>query len=187
MSEQAEEISAFLGRLKEKPVLDQLSSHLQMSGSEIEEKIEFLQSRVSSPSSADSEKFFLYVDGAARNNPGPAGGGAVIYDEKEEKIEEDCSYFGSCLTNNAAEYRALLLGLELLPEDCRKLKVHMDSELIIKQLQGEYAVNSTNLRPYFEQVESALDKFDQVEFEAIPREKNKKADSLANRAIDEQA
>ncbi len=178
------DIAGFLENLKQQPILEELSARLDISPVEIKEKINYLQSKCEGRAAGNTEKFFLYVDGAARNNPGPAGGGAVVYKGNEEKIAEASSYFGSRLTNNAAEYRALILGLELLPKECKELKIHMDSELVIKQLTGEYAVKSPNLNPYFEEVKSNLEKFKRVEFEAIPREKNKEADQLANRALD---
>ena len=135
-------------------------------------------------SDLDGDSYVLYTDGASRNNPGPAAGGAVLYTPTGEKVDETCEFFSSSLTNNASEYRALLLGLALIPEECSKLKIRMDSELIIRQLQGEYAVKSARLRPYYEQVCKRLEDFDRVSFEAIPREENSEADALANLALD---
>lgn len=130
-------------------------------------------------------RYVLYTDGASRNNPGPSGGGAVLLGSDESRIDQTRQYFGANLTNNAAEYRALLMGLELVPDDCETLVVRMDSELIIKQLQGEYAVRSENLKPYYKQVRSGLENIPRVVLEAVPREKNEAADRLANRAIEE--
>jgi ribonuclease HI len=140
----------------------------------------------SAPEGSGADGYVLYTDGASRNNPGHAAGGAVLYDDTGEKLAEDCRYFSPSLTNNAAEYRALLLGLNLVPDDCPLLTICMDSELIVRQLQGKYSVNSANLRPYYEQVQERLDELGDVEiqFKAIPREKNSEADALANRALD---
>ncbi|MFP4687488.1 MAG: ribonuclease HI family protein [bacterium] len=134
--------------------------------------------------SSKSGNYVLYTDGASRNNPGPASGGAVLYDDAGEKISENCQYFSSSLTNNAAEYLALLLGLDLVPDNCEKLTVCMDSQLIIRQLQGEYAVKSANLRPYYQKAIRRLQDLGEVDFKAIPREQNSEADALANRALD---
>ncbi|MGM0380510.1 MAG: ribonuclease HI family protein [bacterium] len=186
MSSSKKEIYRYLERLKEDYITDEIISDLDLPREEINKKIESLQNIFTPAENREANgKYFLYVDGASRNNPGPAGGGAVVYDENNEQVARDYRFFGSRLTNNAAEYRSLLLGLELLPEDCGQLKIHMDSELVIKQLTGEYSINSSNLKPYYERVKSRLEKFDELEFEAIPREENQQADKLANRALDE--
>lgn len=126
----------------------------------------------------------LYTDGAARGNPGPAGAGWVIKSDQGEFLAENCRFLGE-LTNNQAEYRALLLALE----EAQKLKgdilrLFADSELMVRQLKGEYKVKNEGLRPLFQQAVLTLAKFREYTIDYIPREQNSVADALANRAID---
>ena len=123
----------------------------------------------------------LYSDGAARGNPGEAGGGIVLEDGK--KTIEKFVYFGK-KTNNESEYLALIEGLKLAAEKGAKtLAIHMDSELIVKQLRGEYKVKNERLIVLHRQ---AMKLLNSIEWSAkhIKREKNKRADFLANLAID---
>ena len=129
------------------------------------------------------KKVFIYVDGGSRGNPGPAGIGVVIQDANKKKLKEVWKYIGEA-TNNIAEYTALVHGLE----EARDLKadeivVYMDSELVIKQLSGEYKVKSSDLRPLFEKALGLLDNFKSYEAKHIGREKNKEADKLVNKAL----
>ena len=94
-------------------------------------------------------KMILHTDGGARGNPGPSGAGVVLSDEKKNVIKELGSYLGVC-TNNEAEYRALILGLDAAQgAGASKLDVYMDSELIVKQLNGEYKVKKHNMQKYY--------------------------------------
>ena len=123
----------------------------------------------------------LYTDGAARGNPGEAGGGIVLRDRK--KITEKFVYFGR-KTNNESEYLALIEGLKLAVEKGAKtLAIHMDSELIVKQLRGEYKVKNERLIILHRQ---AIGLLKNIKWSArhIERGKNKRADFLANLAID---
>lgn len=125
----------------------------------------------------------LYVDGAARGNPGPAGAGIVVLDEDGKKIRELYKYLGET-TNNIAEYHALLYGLqEALILRADSVVVHLDSELISRQLKGEYRVKNEELKRLFEQALNMLSGFKQYTIKHIDREKNKEADRLANKAI----
>lgn len=130
----------------------------------------------------------LYTDGAARGNPGPAGAGWVICDAEGQALVENKKYLGE-LTNNQAEYQALLLGLETVQKFSRieevKLKICADSELLVKQIQGEYKVKNEGLRPLFRQALLTLSKFREYTIKYVPREANEAADQLANAAIDE--
>ncbi|MDD5428650.1 MAG: ribonuclease HI family protein [Candidatus Omnitrophica bacterium] len=130
-----------------------------------------------------SKKFFLYADGGARGNPGPAGIGAVILDSNKKKIKELYKYIGET-TNNNAEYNALISALE---EACSlgadEVVVNLDSELIVKQLNGEYKVKSADIKPLFEKAIEALKKFRSFEIRHIDRSENKEADKLVNKAI----
>jgi len=127
----------------------------------------------------------LYSDGASRGNPGKAGAGVVILDDKNNELVGSSYYLGQC-TNNEAEYRALLYGLEKCREFGRgSLKVHLDSELVVKQINGEYKVKHPNLKKLYQQVTQKLTDFAAFHMVHVRREKNTRADELANRAIDE--
>lgn len=130
----------------------------------------------------------IYSDGAARGNPGPAGAGAVIVDAKGSVIGEVCQYLGDSLTNNQAEYRALTLAVgEALKKGATCLTIYADSELVVKQLRGEYRVKNEGIKPVFQELMKLMRKFGKCRIEYIPREKNRRADKLANLAIDGQA
>lgn len=130
---------------------------------------------------------FLFTDGASRGNPGPAGAGVVLKDEKGNILAEKSQFLGR-MTNNEAEYRALLLGLmaaraALKPED--ELVVLMDSQLVVSQLKGEFKIKAAHLKELLSQSQAAGREFASVLYKLIPREKNSRADALANRALDQ--
>ena len=126
----------------------------------------------------------LFTDGASRGNPGHAGAGIAIFDEEGNELVGTGQYLGQC-TNNEAEYRALLFGLAKCGEFGRgRLKVHLDSELIVKQIRGEYRVKHPNLKPLFQEVMQKLSEFSSFSVTHVRREKNSRADELANLAID---
>ena len=125
----------------------------------------------------------IFIDGGARGNPGPAGIGVLILDGTGKKLKEVSKYIGEA-TNNIAEYNTLLYGLEealILRAD--QIKINLDSELVAKQLGGEYRVKDENLRPLFERAVNMLKSFKNFEINHIVREKNKEADKLVNKAI----
>lgn len=126
----------------------------------------------------------LYTDGGARGNPGPSGIGAVIINDKGEQIDEFKEFIGEA-TNNIAEYRALISGLKLASKyvPCT-VNVFLDSELICNQMKGSYKVKSLHLINLFTEAKKLLCSFKKVNFCHIPREKNTKADKLANQAMD---
>lgn len=129
-------------------------------------------------------KFFIYIDGAARGNPGEAGIGVVIRDGQGQQIRQLYKYIGQA-TNNIAEYIALVYALqEALILGLKDVVVRSDSELLVKQLSGEYRVKNTNLKAYYEQFLHLKTGLDKLEIKQINREENKEADKLANRAID---
>lgn len=129
--------------------------------------------------------YALYTDGASRGNPGKAGGGAILYDESGQIISSAKNFLGVC-TNNIAEYRALILGLEeALSNGCRCLRIFLDSELLVKQINGSYRVKNGNLIKLMKDVRKLLSFLDEYSVEHIERNKNKAADRLANEAIDE--
>jgi ribonuclease HI len=129
-------------------------------------------------------KLIVYTDGGARGNPGPAAVGVVIYDLNQREVERFGKHIGTT-TNNQAEYRALIAALEIAAKlGATNLVVNMDSELVVRQLQGKYKVREEGLKPLAEEVLALTSKFSQVEFHHIPREKNKLADQLVNEALD---
>lgn len=126
----------------------------------------------------------LYVDGAARGNPGPAGAGAVLLNPTGDLLGEFCEYLGET-TNNVAEYRALLLGLkQALAANVTSIKILADSQLMVRQILGEYRVKNQALRPLFQEAMGLLKKFEGYTMTHIPREENREADRMANEAID---
>jgi ribonuclease HI len=130
----------------------------------------------------------LFTDGGSRGNPGDAAIGYIIEDAtRGETLKEH----GECIgteTNNVAEYKALIAGLKAaLPFHPNRLICHMDSELIVKQLNGEYRVKMETLQPLFEQVKALALQFPDVIFRHIPRTDNFRADALVNRALDAKA
>ena len=132
-------------------------------------------------------EWLLMVDGAARGNPGPAGCGAAICDETGAVVRELSRYLGHA-TNNVAEYEALLMGLEALIELKRnRIVVQSDSQLLVRQLNGEYRVKDEKLKVLFERATSLLRQFGSYRIVHVRRELNKVADRLANRGIDEAA
>jgi ribonuclease HI len=130
------------------------------------------------------EKFLIYIDGAARGNPGVAGIGIIINDEQGQKIRELYKYIGET-SNNIAEYTALVYALqEALILGLKDVVVHSDSELLVKQLNGEYRVKNSNLRLYYEQFLHLKTGFNKLAVKQISRDENKKTDKLANQGID---
>ena len=132
----------------------------------------------------DPQDAILWTDGAARGNPGPAGIGAILKSSSGEVLYTGSEYLGHT-TNNVAEYRAVLLGLKgALEHGVRRLEVRADSELLIKQLKGEYRVKSPGLRPLYEEAKRLLTRFVSVKLTHVRRELNGEADRLANQGID---
>jgi ribonuclease HI len=128
----------------------------------------------------------VYSDGAARGNPGPAGAGAVLTDSAGNVIARLGRYLGR-QTNNVAEYEGLLLGLKHARElGYREVEVRADSQLLIRQLKGEYAVRHAGLKPLHAEALRVLRSFDRFDLQHVPREENALADEMSNRAIDEE-
>lgn len=131
------------------------------------------------------EGIFIYTDGGARGNPGPAGAGAVIYKGKE-KVSEVSRFLGK-QTNNWAEYEALILALEAAEPFSKNaaVTVRMDSELIVKQMRGEYRVKDAELKKQHAKVKALIEQhFPNISFVHVRREENTEADQLANEAMD---
>ena len=129
----------------------------------------------------------VYIDGASRGNPGPSGIGVVVLDEEDRLLLEHYEFLGSSYTNNQAEYVALVRALEICSTIFPKGVIHVfsDSELLVRQLTGCYKVRSRNLRELFRSVKRKEKSFSRIYYHYISRELNKRADELANRAIDE--
>jgi ribonuclease HI len=129
----------------------------------------------------------LFADGGSRGNPGPAASGAVLLDSSGELIEEVGAYLGVA-TNNFAEWTALLLGLEAAAKrGIRRLRVRLDSELVVRQLLGEYRVKHAGLQPLHRRAQQLLRSFAEVDVRHVPRKQNALADRLVNRVLDQEA
>jgi ribonuclease HI len=130
-------------------------------------------------------KVVVHVDGGARGNPGPAAAAAVASTPDGEELAERKLYLGET-TNNVAEYRALLLGLELARElGAEEVEVINDSELVARQIGGEYKVKHAGLKPLFTESMEALRGFHKWSVRPVRREQNARADELVNEALDE--
>lgn len=135
-----------------------------------------------------AQRVVLRTDGGSRGNPGPAAAGAVIESESGEVLAKYKRFLG-VLTNNQAEYQALILGLKAL-ERFRPLAtvtVKMDSELVVKQMRGEYRVKAPDLFPLHQEAKKLVSSLPHVRFVHVPRAQNALADALANEAMDERS
>lgn len=131
------------------------------------------------------KKIILYTDGGARGNPGPAGIGGVLYNEKKEKIFDYARYIGEA-TNNQAEYQSLLFALEQAKKHgAEEAMCYLDSELIVKQMRGEYRIKDKDLGKLFIKIWNLSQSFKKITWHHVPREKNRVADALVNQALDE--
>jgi len=137
--------------------------------------------------SVQGHSLTLQADGGARGNPGPAGAGAVLYDADGKEVAALSRFLGRA-TNNEAEYRALIMGLtEAQRLGAGELTVKLDSELIVRQLQGRYRVKAPGLKPLFAEARRLLQPFAKVSIMHVPRADNARADELANQAMDRRA
>ena len=129
----------------------------------------------------------IYTDGASRGNPGHAGTGIVILDKNGKVLDQFGEYIGKA-TNNVAEYKGLISALKRAKKylPC-SATLMLDSELVVRQIKGEYRAKDETLKAYLEFANQLLSEFDKYEVKHIPREKNKAADRLANQAIDRAA
>jgi ribonuclease HI len=133
------------------------------------------------------DEVLIYADGGARGNPGPAAIGAVVVDPSTDPPTRlaDVSETIGLATNNVAEYRALVAGLEAArPFGARRARVRLDSQLLVRQLEGRYRVKQPHLRPYFERAKELLAEYEDVDIAHVPREENTEADALVNAALD---
>ena len=129
--------------------------------------------------------FTLRCDGGSRGNPGPGALGYVLCDDKGHEVEARGEYLGVC-TNNVAEYRSLIAGLVAAARhEVRTLVVRMDSELVVRQMLGQYKVKNEGLKPLHAEARVAATKVGAVRFESVPRDDNGRADGLVNEALDQ--
>lgn len=136
---------------------------------------------------SEGERLILRTDGASRGNPGHAAAGVVIEREDGSLMARGKKYLG-VMTNNQAEYRALILGLRSIARyQPAAVRVYMDSELVVRQMAGQYKVRDESLRPLFEEARELASALGNVTFAHVPRGQNALADQLANEALDAQA
>lgn len=129
-------------------------------------------------------KAILHTDGGARGNPGPAGIGAVLYDESGAEIAW-LSQSLDATTNNVAEYKALIAGLEMaLERGLTEIEVKCDSQLVVSQVKGDWKIKNDRLRSLAAKAEMLLNRFERFTLEHVRRESNRRADALANEAMD---
>lgn len=129
-------------------------------------------------------KYVLYFDGCSKGNPGVGGAGAVLYKDGLE-VWGSSQKVGENVTNNVAEYIGLIMGLqEVFTREIKNILVRGDSQLVIKQMKGQYKVRSSGLVEYYQQAKLLEKYFDKIEFEHVYRDKNKRADELSNMALE---
>ncbi len=140
------------------------------------------------------KKIIIYTDGGSRGNPGPAAAGVMFCNEKGQSIKEFSEYLGDELTNNEAEYKAVIFALKKFKAVFGKklaknseIEIRSDSELLVKQLNAQYKILNENIQPLFLEIWNLKFDFEKLKFKRIPREKNKQADYLANQALDVQS
>jgi ribonuclease HI len=132
----------------------------------------------------NTNKVIIYTDGAARGNPGPAAIGIIIKDEAGLTIGKISRRLG-VTTNNQAEYQAIIVGLEkAIGLGAKIVAVKSDSELVVKQINGHYKIKNTILRPLYQRVVQLTGLLESFAIAYIPREQNRAADALANKALD---
>jgi ribonuclease HI len=128
----------------------------------------------------------VWTDGGARGNPGPAGYGAVVTTPSGEVLAEIAEGIGWA-TNNVAEYKGVIAGLRRARDlGARRVRVRADSLLVVNQQKGLWKVKHADLKPLSEETARLAREFDRVTWEHVPRERNRRADALANRAMDDQ-
>jgi len=139
------------------------------------------------------KKIIIYTDGGSRGNPGPSAIGAIFCNEKREVFKKYSEYLGDNFTNNEAEYQAVISALKkfkaLFGKKLAKnteIELRSDSELLIKQLNGEYKILEPKIQPLFIKIWNLKQDFKKVKFKLISREKNKEADRLVNESLDSQ-
>jgi ribonuclease HI len=137
------------------------------------------------PKPAAAAAYRANIDGGSRGNPGPAAYGVVIRDARSEVVAKLKKYIGRT-TNNVAEYYGLIAALDYAESHgVKAIRIESDSELLVKQMRGQYKVKSEDLRPLFERAQKMSKAFESFRIEHVYREQNREADALANEALDE--
>ena len=130
------------------------------------------------------KKVKIYTDGGARGNPGPSACGVVILDENDKLLKLDGKFLGHA-TNNQAEYKGVLVALKMASiMNVESIEFYLDSELMVKQLNGEYRVKSSNLKPIKKDIDTLLSNFKEVTFTHVRRKYNTHADKIVNIVLD---
>jgi len=139
------------------------------------------------------KKIIIYTDGGSRGNPGQAAAGVVFCNEKGQNIKKYSEYLGNNMTNNEAEYGAVIFALKKFKAVFGKklaknseIEIKSDSELLVKQLNGKYKILDSKIQPLFLEIWNLRFDFQKVKFKSIRREKNTEADKLVNEALDAQ-
>jgi ribonuclease HI len=184
--EQKRETAAqLLRRLTEDPILSSISGQVaDMDEPEIRDLLTFAADTIAPAPPNAVDEATIYVDGASIGNPGPAGAGVFIVDCQNKKIAEVCESLG-VTTNNVAEYRALIIGLRKARKlGVRRVHVRADSELMVKQMSGQYRIKDVKLQALSLEAKDIIDSFDFFDILHIDRSKNRDADRLSKRAAD---
>ena len=139
------------------------------------------------------KKIIIYTDGGSKGNPGKAAIGVVFCNEMGQEIKKFGEYLGDSLTNNDAEYMAVIFALKkfkaIFGKEMAKvgeIEIRSDSELLVNQMNGKYKLENEKIQKFFIEIWNLKIDFKEVKFKAIPREKNKEADRLVNEALDGQ-
>lgn len=190
MAPKPELIESFLQELAENPDIDNAVKKLGITKEEARDIFKSLLPKKKPVQKGLFEEqkpagaLEIYVDGASRGNPGKAGAGIVIKGPDGNVVRKLKRFLG-IITNNQAEYMALITGLEAARAmNAARLKVYADSELMVKQVNGIYKVKSEELRPLYNRAMELFKTFSSYSIEHVYREKNSEADRLANDAID---
>lgn len=139
------------------------------------------------------KKIIIYTDGGSRGNPGKAAVGVVLCNEKEQEIKKFSEYLGDNLTNNEAEYRAVIIALKKFKAvfgkkvaEITDIEVRSDSELLVSQMNGKYKIEDEKMQKFFMEIWNLKLDFGSVKFKSISRDKNQSADKLVNEELDSQ-
>lgn len=139
------------------------------------------------------KNIIIYTDGGSRGNPGKAAIGVVFCNEMEQIVKKFGEYIGDNLTNNEAEYQAVIFALKKFKSvfgkaiaETSDVEIRSDSELLVKQMNGEYKLSDEKIQKFFIEIWNLKIDFKSVRFKSIPREKNKEADKMVNEALDQQ-
>jgi ribonuclease HI len=180
-----EEAARLLRRLTDDSILAVVSERIpELDRHEIRDLLNLAADAVAPPPARGVDEATIQVDGAAIGNPGPAGAGVVILDAHNRKVAELSEPLGRT-TNNVAEYRALILGLSKARQlGVRHVHVRADSELMVRQITGEYRIKDEKLQALSREALDIIDSFDSFDIRHVDRSENKAADRLSKRAAE---